>query len=115
MNAAEWVIHARTALMDCRAINADELMYRCWILPRAIMADGFEISIQASEAHHCSPRKTYFGPYISYELGYPSSDDDLLHEYEDGFDDGTFSYVPANVVEALVEKHGGITGPLNGW
>jgi hypothetical protein len=75
-----------------------------------ICKDGFVVSIQASEHHYCSPKNNY-GPYEAFELGYPSEHEDLLDNHSEipGKHDGVFPYVPVNVVEAVINKHGGIT------
>ena len=72
--------------------------------------DGFRVSIQASVTHYCSPRDND-GPYSSFELGFPSSADDLITKYADDPDKPTgtvYGYVPLAVVLALIEKHGGV-------
>ena len=45
------------------------------------------------------------------ELGYPSEPDELIKEYAEDWDDLTdtvYGYVPIEVVDKLLEKHGGI-------
>lgn len=71
--------------------------------PEAICADGFKMSIQASEDHHC--QKDDEGSYVSVEVGFPSPSEPLLDEYGD---DGVYGYVPLTVVDAIIAKHGGI-------
>ena len=44
-------------------------------------------------------------------LGYPSSEDELINEYAEDCMDYTktvYGYVPIEIVEKLIEKHGGI-------
>jgi len=72
--------------------------------------DGFTVSVQASKTHYCSPRN-YEGPYITFELGFPSSSDDLILEYAEDIDQPTntvYGQVPAKVVLDLIKKHGGV-------
>ncbi len=79
--------------------------------PRVRCADGFNISIQANEYTYCNPRITYPGEYTKVELGYPSEPDELIEEYAEDWDDLTdtvYGYVPIEVVDKLLEKHGGI-------
>lgn len=79
--------------------------------PRLYCNDGYSISVQASEFHYCSPRLNGLQDYKSVELGYPSAEDELINEYaEDVLDctDTVYGYVPIEVVEKLIEKHGGI-------
>lgn len=82
-------------------------------LLRAVQCkDGFKVSIQASATHYCSPRDNVpFSRYTAYELGYPSSADDLIAEYAETPDrptESVYAWVPRSVVEQLIEKHGGI-------
>ena len=78
--------------------------------PRLYCNDGYSISVQASEFHYCSPRLNGLQDYKSVELGYPSAEDELVNEYAEGMDytDTVYGYVPIEVVEKLIEKHGGI-------
>lgn len=79
--------------------------------PRLYCNDGYSVSVQASEFHYCSPRLNGLQDYKSVELGFPSIEDELINEYADGDDDYTdtvYEYVPIEIVEKLIEKHGGI-------
>lgn len=74
-------------------------------------ADGYRISIQASENHYCSPRKNGLHEYNKVELGFPSAEDELINDYAEEDEDYTntvYGYVPVEVVDQLLEKHGGI-------
>lgn len=76
-------------------------------------ADGFTVSIQASNGHYCKPRNND-GGYTEFELGYPSSPDDLIQEFAEDPDapcSTVYGYVPKAVVQALIEKHGGPVEP----
>ena len=75
-------------------------------------ADNFEMSVQASKFHYCEPRldSSY---YVSVEVGFPSEKEDLLMEWADTPEDPTgtvYGWVPVEVVEEVIEKHGGIKG-----
>ena len=72
--------------------------------------DGFNISIQANRYAYCEPRKNEAWPYTKVELGYPSKLDDLIDEYAEDPDttETVYGYVPIDVVNQLIEKHGGI-------
>jgi len=80
----------------------------------AVCADGFQMSVQASHFHYCSPRNDE-GPYSTVEVGFPSEKEDLLVPYaelwnDDGSADYTdlvYAYVPSSVVLEVVAKHGG--------
>ena len=89
--------------------NGDEDTFRP--RPRVRCADGFSISVQANKYTYCIPRITYPGEYTKVELGYPSEPDELIEEYAEDWDDLTdtvYGYVPIEVVDKLLEKHGGI-------
>lgn len=84
---------------------------RYLVRPRIYCKDGFSISVQGgTEFHYCSPRR-HCNQYIEVELGFPSAADPLLENYAEDPSDPTgtvYGYVPIEVVESLVEKHGGI-------
>lgn len=81
---------------------------------RVFCKDGFSISIQASRGHYCEPRETFEGPYEKVELGYPNKFDPMIANYAEEGDDtrlftrSVYPYVPIEVVDNLLEKHGGI-------
>lgn len=72
--------------------------------------DGFSISVQASHYSYCTPRRNKAWPYSNVELGYPSKLDDLIEDYaeEPGTTRTVYGYVPIEIVNQLIEKHGGI-------
>ena len=90
----------------------DEIGYKLQkIRPRVKCKDGFEISIQASEGHYCSPRVDGDVIYTKVELGYPNMEDELIVEYAEDPDkltDTVYGWVPVDIVNKLIEKHGGI-------
>ena len=49
--------------------------------PRVHCADGFSVSVQASQYHYCRPRIDNAEKYNTVELGYPSASDDLITDY----------------------------------
>lgn len=76
-------------------------------------ADGLELSVQASVTHYCSPRNG-IGPWTAVEIGYPSERVEEFMEYAENPDEPTdtvYGRVPVEVVEAVIEKHGGIVEP----
>lgn len=80
--------------------------------PWAVCADGFEISIQASQYHYCSPREDGQIDYKQVELGYPSEREEMIADYAEDPDyltNTVYGYVPVEVVDKMLEKHGGIT------
>ena len=81
------------------------------VRPRICCKDGFSISVQGgTEFHYCTPR-IHCNQYIKVELGFPSAADPFLAGYAEDPSDPTgtvYGYVPIEVVERLVERHGGI-------
>lgn len=74
-------------------------------------ADGFTVSVQASEYHYCSPRESGAWPYASFEVGYPSAKERTLMKYAEDKSrptDTVYGWVPASVIEKIIIKHGGI-------
>jgi hypothetical protein len=75
-----------------------------------VCADGLILSVQASDTHYCSPREND-GPYSHVEVGYPSEVVPELLEYAETPETPTstvYGYVPAELVDAVIEAHGGI-------
>lgn len=99
------------------AVDNDLAILPTLIRPRVVCSDGFNISIQASYFHYCTPQVTHAIPYTEVELGYPSEEEPLIMDYiEYSGDDPTHSvycYVPIDVVEKVIEKHGGIVEDQN--
>ena len=83
-----------------------------------VCADGFTMSVQASENHYCSPRAN--GAEIIYgrvEIGFPSEREPEFDEYvEDLSQDGkdidwtgsVYGWVPSDIVALVIAKHGGM-------
>ena len=89
-----------------RAVTVQDLR------PHAVCADGFKISIQASQYHYCTPREDGQIDYKQVELGYPSKEEEMILDFAEDPDDPTstvYGYVPVEVVDKMLEKHGGIT------
>lgn len=81
------------------------------IRPRLMCADGFSVSVQASEYHYCTPRINGADKYETVELGFPNLEDSLITDYAEEDDRPTetvYAFVPVHIVCELVEKHGGI-------
>lgn len=73
-------------------------------------AAGLELSVQASKTHYCSPQNS-FGPWTAVEVGFPNQPIEELLEYAENPDDPTdtvYGWVPVEVVEAVINKHGGL-------
>lgn len=72
---------------------------------KALCQDGYSVSIQASSFHYCVPRVTGARHYDALELGFPSERDPLIEGYRE---DDIYLFVPFDLVNRLLEKHGGI-------
>ncbi len=87
------------------------------IRPRLVCKDGFQMSVQASEGHYCEPRENFLNHYDSVEIGYPSEEELLLLDYAEDPDeltDTVYGYVPTELVDKVLEKHGGIDSDIMG-
>ncbi|HHX70955.1 MAG TPA: hypothetical protein GX708_23260 [Gallicola sp.] len=72
--------------------------------PRIVCMDGFSMSVQASEYAYCYPRENKLDKYETVEVGYTSEKDILLpNEYDE-----IYAYIPIEIVQEIIEKHGGI-------
>lgn len=80
-------------------------------IPKLICADGFQLSVQASQYHYCAPREDAQPFYCLVEVGYPSEKEPLLMQYAEEADNPTetvYGYVPTELVAEIVTKHGGL-------
>jgi hypothetical protein len=75
-------------------------------------ADGFKVSCQSSEFHYCLPRQND-AIWTHIELGFPSSKPTVkIRAFAENKSDllGTvYGYVPVELVDAMIAKHGGIS------
>ena len=87
-------------------------------LPPVVCKDGFQMSVQASRNHCCSPRQDE-GPYTAVEVGFPSKEEPLLMEFVQDPKRPTktvYLKVPISVVLQVITKHGGLVeGKLPPW
>ena len=80
-------------------------------VPQIVCADGFTISVQASEAHYCHPRIDDATYYTEVECGYPSSNPEFIQEYAENSESLTgtvYPYTPVELVNKLIDLHGGL-------
>lgn len=76
---------------------------------RITCADGFNLSVQASATHYCTPRDNE-GPYTHVEIGFPSDVEPELMPYVEDAErptDTVYAQVPIEVALAVINKHGG--------
>lgn len=87
-----------------------------WLTKRLICKDGFDMSVQASNVHYCSPRVDNADYYSEVEVGYPTvSEEELLDYAEDRLrpTKTVYGYVPVESVDKIILKHGGINDETN--
>ncbi|MDD4389709.1 MAG: hypothetical protein PHW03_02780 [Eubacteriales bacterium] len=99
-------------LMSQRDANDPKVQddYSFPLAKRIECADGFSLSVQASHGAYCSPR-TNLGPWYQVEVGYPSDvPTEIMHYCEDPETPTAtvYGYVPIELVETLIEAHGGM-------
>lgn len=79
------------------------------IKPRIQLADGTDISVQASSGHYCTPRCDGLANYSAVEVGFPD-DIEFFHEYAERYDDeysGVAGWVPLELVNEYIHSRGG--------
>lgn len=86
---------------------------RFHVRKRIYCKDGFNLSVQANEGAYCAPRRMIKGnkeTYYEAEIGYPSEVEPLIIEFaeEPVYTKTVYPYVPTNIIEQVLEKHGGI-------
>ena len=91
VNINRWVYENRNGLLPTR---------------RLLCRSGLSMSVQANRYCYCSPRRDMF-PYYEFEVGYPTFDVHELQTYRQE-DSEVYPYVPVEVIEWVVRKHGGI-------
>jgi hypothetical protein len=83
------------------------------VVPRIQCASGLSLSVQAGPYMYSFPR-TWEGPWISVEVGFPSRFVPALKPYGDDFTEPenviVYHNVPVNVVNRIIDQNGGIIG-----
>ena len=73
-----------------------------------VCKDNFSMSVQASQLHHCTPKKNgNTMTYTSVEVGFPNEKEELLMDYADDIDKPTgtvYPYVPAQLILDVIDK-----------
>ena len=103
---------SKTNIMTIQQFIKETFKYDCTFIqrPRIICNDGFNMSVQASYYHYCSPRETQDW-YYSLEIGYPSNEEPLINQYAEDAEDfinTVYGYVPIDIIEEVITNHGGI-------
>ena len=76
-----------------------------------LCCDGFELSVQASDFHACTPRRLR-GPYRTVEVmgrGGPLPRRFLTENDEPDDEYAVYRYVPIETVAYVIDAHGGIS------
>lgn len=82
-----------------------------YLRPTVHCNDGFELDIQASEFHNCSPKKRLpYGGYKTLEIVSTSKPEDILNSYCGRNKNDNFYYnnIPIFIINDIINKHGGI-------
>ena len=78
--------------------------------PHVVCKDGFKMYVQAGQSLFSSPRDVA-DSYEEAEVGFPSAEESLLTSYAENEENlcGTvYGYVPCAVIDAVIDRHGGI-------
>ena len=81
------------------------------ITPHIVCGDGLKMSVQAGGFLYCSPRVDGASHYDSVEIGFPSERIEEIMEWAEDAKhptDTVYGWVPVDIVDAVIEKHGGI-------
>ena len=81
------------------------------LTPLITCKDGFYLSVQASSLHYSCPRKNIASRYVEVEVGFPSLKPEFIMSYAEEPENPTetvYGYVPIELVEQLIEFHGGM-------
>ena len=69
------------------------------------------MSVQASGGVYCDPRVDDAKKYFTVEVGFPSRREEVLLPWAESPDEPTetvYAYVPVEVVNTVIAKHGGV-------
>jgi len=99
-------------LMSQRDLNDRRVLedYAFPLAKRIACKDGFSLSVQATHGAYCSPRRNV-AQWYEVEVGYPSDKPELIMDYAEQPENPTetvYGYVPIELVEELIELHGGM-------
>lgn len=78
--------------------------------PVIVCNDGFKMSVQGYSGHYCRPRTTQ-NWYLELEIGFPSQEESLIMPYAESSENPTqtvYGWVPIEIIDEVIIKHGGI-------
>lgn len=108
MTFREW-LNKQTVDRCDRVKNGISLNTKNYLFEELKLKDGLSLSVQASDGHMCSPRGTIMNNSEYEEVEVYSHGvyvNELLHFCSES--EFVYGYVPVELMEELVEKHGGI-------
>lgn len=79
-------------------------------VPEIVCKDGLRMSVQAHHGAYSTPRENK-GPWAKFEVGFPSERVEELMPFAEDAERPTetvYGYVPGEIIEAVIAKHGGI-------
>lgn len=108
MTFRDW-INKQTVDRYNRVKNGISLVTKNYLFEELELNDGLSLSVQASDGHMCYPReaikdKSEYKEVEVYSHGVYVNE--LIHFCSET--EFTYGYVPVELMEELVEKHGGI-------
>ena len=108
-NIVTLALTARRALLDAipQEMGQGGPVVSGW--PTLVCRDGFSMSVQAGRAKFSVPDVDGAFHYSHVEIAHTTHCDEL-DAYGDEFE-GIYHFVPVDVVEKLLEKHGGLDVP----
>ena len=108
MTFREW-LNKQTVERYNRVKNGISLVTKNYLFEELELNDDLSLSVQASDSHMCSPRETIKDNSEYEEVEVYSHGvyvNELIHFASETM--FTYGYVPVELMEELVEKHGGI-------
>ena len=106
--------------LKVKVLSEDPLMKHMMTssrLPHIVCEDGFTMSVQVGYSLYSEPKKVA-KRYSKVEIGYPSDHEPLIEKWaeftpfeddeEPDYTDTVYPYVPVEVVDKVLKKHGGI-------
>lgn len=101
----------------CGEFNKPNPEHSLQLCSPLILADGTQVSIQASWGHYCEPRKNSptgsYDFYDSFEIGFPSKEILEISQYAEDPEDLTgtvYSRVPKETIREFIAARGGVIG-----